>query len=63
MLILQKYRGTIDWTEWRHQATRGNWKWISWALEWLPLALLGATLFDPSPSLFGFLPILCAPLG
>jgi len=28
MLIL-KDRATVDWTEWRHQATRGRWNWIS----------------------------------
>jgi len=43
MLILPKSRFTVDcigWTEWRHQSTRGNWKWISpRALRWLAPAL------------------------
>jgi len=40
MLILQKGRSTVDWTERRHQATRWRWKWISpRALEWLAPAL------------------------
>jgi len=40
MFILQKGRAAVDWTEWRHEDTRGWWKWISpRALEWLAQAL------------------------
>jgi len=39
-MLMQKARATVGWKEWRHQSTRGRWKWISpRALEWFALAL------------------------